>query len=1101
MSHTAERPNPLDLQRTGRSPERPREQSAGLGRAYRAADFFVVRSPVEPFGRLLDWCGDAQSSELESDGTAAARDWAARRSLLGARLKAAFSEDTLRRALYFASPELEQLCQVSEPLTPNLIKTLTRYFMRAAGRETPFGLFAGVSVAKIAQADCFELGPAHTNRSATSVAVCYLNQILMQLAARDSVRDTLRHSLTSTLVHLDGRYRFTTSEPTRVGSDAQRMACVTLDLAATPQVDRAVAFAGRSLTPEELGQHIAEGGIPYADALEFARTLCQRGLLVPAHLPAATGPNPLTAVLAQLAQHPGSTAALETLRTVQRELAEADVSRRAPGPAGFRAAAEMLGQLAAPASGRHPLQTTLAKPAPLLAMSEATAQLFLDAADLIQCTSRSRDESLLRDFRARFVERYGTSSVRLSEALDSEVGVDFGEARRGDSLLKALPALRAPSASEPFDDFDRVRQRMLHRALCRGLTVCELDDDTLAEFPRRQEHEHEAESFAVVARLARDAEGKLSLIAPGIMPSALKMLARFCDAEPALVDALRGQAALEQRLAGDALLTDVAYLPPNESANVVVRPTLRDYEIPYLGKSGAPADKQIPIGDLYVQVHADRVQLYSEQRGKPVKIRISNALNHELDIHPGTYRFLAALQAQDEASLGLAWSWGVLEHSEFLPRVVRGSIVLSLARWRLSIRDLEPATSSEGARAFRALQQLRERLRLPRWLTRRLGDQRLPIDLDNELSVEELLHEARQQRGLALEELLPNSDQLILHGPEGKYAAEFVVPFVRQAPAKPSDERRAMPGGREPRSVRRYAPGSAWLYAKIYSAPPRVDAILRQIQRAVLGPLRGAGIDDWFYLPFADPHPHLRVRFKGNPQALHDTVLPTLQRALESELSSGGAWRLQFDTYTPEQERYGGPLGVELAEQIFSADSDACRQLIELCDRDGDSRWQATLLGIDRLLQDGEFDLAERHAIARDASEAYGQEFGADLATWKAIGAKYRAQTPRLNEILWSTPEQAQGHEQRVQRVFASRSSKIRPIWREIERARLAGRIHTSAVDLARSFAHMHAVRVLGVEARAHELVLFDFLKRLYASRLARTGGTRSAPPSTRTRA
>jgi len=296
-----------------------------------------------------------------------------------------------------------------------------------------------------------------------------------------------------------------------------------------------------------------------------------------------------------------------------------------------------------------------------------------------------------------------------------------------------------------------------------------------------------------------------------------------------------------------------------------------------------------------------------------------------------------------------------------------------------------------------------------------------------------------------------------------------------------------------------HPPGAAWLYAKVYATPSRIEGILKQIHGSVLQPLRGSSIRDWFYLPFADPHPHLRVRFKGEPSELHATVLPALQRALAPELASGGSWRLQLDTYDQEQERYGGPLGVELAERVFSADSDACSQLVQLCHRDSDLRWQIALLGIDRLLGDFGFELSQRLTIAQLASEAYGKESGANLETWKAIGVKFRAHRARLTELMSATPERAQGAEQQlILQLFYRRSQAIAPLCRSIERGQAEGTIHASAVDLARSFAHMHAIRVLGVEARSHELLLFDFLKRLYDSQLARSRKAEPVPMPTR---
>src|SRR4029077_12026992 len=135
--------------------------------------------------------------------------------------------------------------------------------------------------------------------------------------------------------------------------------------------------------------------------------------------------------------------------------------------------------------------------------------------------------------------------------------------------------------------------------------------------------------------------------------------------------------------------------------------------------------------------------------------------------------------------------------------------------------------------------------------------------------------------------------------------------------------------------------------------------------------------------------------------------------------------------------------------------------------------------------------------IARDASAGYGQELAADADTWKAIGAKFRVHAPRLTELIALTPERATGPEQRCLDILARRSSLVSPVCREFERARARGDVLVQASDLARSFAHLFAVRLLGLEARSHELLLFDFSKRIYESRIARARrGGPSLPPA-----
>src|SRR6266545_3813206 len=165
--------------------------------------------------------------------------------------------------------------------------------------------------------------------------------------------------------------------------------------------------------------------------------------------------------------------------------------------------------------------------------------------------------------------------------------------------------------------------------------------------------------------------------------------------------------------------------------NVLLRPVLRSHEIPFLGASGAPRDRHIPITDLHVSVAGERVVLRSHRLGREVIPRLTSA--HAYNLRSlGVYHFLCALQTQDVASLG--WRWGALEAAAFLPRVVIGKVVLPRARWRLGETQLRQL--GDSAALHRRVHALRAALGLPRHVALADGDNLLPIDLDNALNVD-----------------------------------------------------------------------------------------------------------------------------------------------------------------------------------------------------------------------------------------------------------------------------------------------------------------------------------------------------------------------------
>src|SRR5208283_3024581 len=121
--------------------------------------------------------------------------------------------------------------------------------------------------------------------------------------------------------------------------------------------------------------------------------------------------------------------------------------------------------------------------------------------------------------------------------------------------------------------------------------------------------------------------------------------------------------------------------------------------------------------------------------------------------------------------------------------------------------------------------------------------------------------------------------------------------------------------------ARTLPPGSEWLYAKLYGGAAALDDVLTtaipQLLRA--GFERGL-VSRWFFLRFADPQEHVRIRFQGPPDRLGQEFLPLISSAFRQLLASGRIWKIQFDTYEREIERYGGVEGTALGEAIFFAD-------------------------------------------------------------------------------------------------------------------------------------------------------------------------------------
>ena len=725
----------------------------------------------------------------------------------------------------------------------------------------------------------------------------------------------------------------------------------------------------------------------------------------------------------------------------------------------------------------------MVKPSPEATLGKAALDEIARGVEVLHRIARRQSEDALQRFRDAFTARYEQREVPLLESLDEEVGVGFGSSEETSPLLEGLHFPPASDETTTWDARQNILLRKLSEALQSGAREVVLEPRDL----ERMESKNPSplpDAFEVMTTVTADSEtalaqGDFRVVWGGAYgPPGARLLGRFCHADETLHRLVEQHLRAEESLHLDAVFAEIVHLPEGRIGNVLARPVLRDYEIPYLGFSSAPAEQQILATDLMVSVQDERIVLRSRRLGREVIPRLTNAHNYSWG-SLGVYRFLCALQTQGVAG-GLTWDWGALQSAPFLPRVTTGRLVLSLAQWRVSKDEIKRLSEQRGAVLFQAMQAWRAERRLPRWVALADADNVLPVDLDNVLSVETLVHLIKGRAGATLTEMFPTYDELCAQGAEGGFAHEVVVPFVR---AKSSWGSRVHVV-HEPMS-RSFPPGSEWLYAKLYTGTATADGVLRDVVAPVVREVLDSGAaDSWFFIRYGDPDWHLRLRFHGDPKGLHAEVLPALQAAMNPLLEDGRLWRVQLDTYEREVERYGGADGIALAERLFHADSEAALEMIEMLepgDEGLDERWRLTLRGIDALLNDFGFDLNAKLTVMKQARESFGKEFRVDKNFEGQLSEKFRKERKNLESLLNSDYDEddplSPGFE-----ILQRRSERFAPIIAELKSCALS----VSPAELALSYAHMHANRLLRSAMREQELVIYDFLVRLYESQAAR---------------
>jgi thiopeptide-type bacteriocin biosynthesis protein len=303
------------------------------------------------------------------------------------------------------------------------------------------------------------------------------------------------------------------------------------------------------------------------------------------------------------------------------------------------------------------------------------------------------------------------------------------------------------------------------------------------------------------------------------------------------------------------------------------------------------------------------VSLSEQQLIEPT---VLNSVEFRHFSHP-LARFLCEI-SRARAAVYMPFSWGAASSLPFLPRVRYGRAVLIPARWNLSASDLPPK-SAPWSQWREGMVAWRWQFRLPGAVYLVEADNLLRLNLDQDMHVV-LLRSHLDRHGHARLDEAPDLDA---YGWLDGRAHEVVVPLTSTipGPTPPPSPRTA-----RIRAIGRdhgHLPGtSAWLYAKLYSPPDRHADLLAHVPDLFSG---WDSPPEWWYIPYRDPEPHLRLRLHL-PSA--DAYGPASHRlgAWAADLRNIGLLgRMQLDTYYPETGRYGFDEAMAAAEAAFAADS------------------------------------------------------------------------------------------------------------------------------------------------------------------------------------
>jgi hypothetical protein len=297
----------------------------------------------------------------------------------------------------------------------------------------------------------------------------------------------------------------------------------------------------------------------------------------------------------------------------------------------------------------------------------------------------------------------------------------------------------------------------------------------------------------------------------------------------------------------------------------------------------------------------------------------------------------------------LTWNWGSLRYLSYLPRVRFGNCILAPQTWRIQHRDRAMSKSLTERQLLDWGRDLLDAHRTPQCFTYRSANEDKVVDARNAVSLMMFAREARKAPGdIVIKELFPAPGDSPVQDESGaQYQHDIIVPYVRRHSMR---RRPRIAGLPQPEVQREFPPGSECLFVKWYGSEPLVDNFITTRLQPMMQQLMSTGsVRRWFFIRYADPDWHLRLRLFGEPADLLNTALPTLRQEVDDHLRGAEGVRLCLDTYVREIERYGGSSAISPAEAFFYADSSFVAGTLRSVDEA--DRWKLATLGADQILR------------------------------------------------------------------------------------------------------------------------------------------------------
>ncbi len=706
-------------------------------------------------------------------------------------LKEVVNNKMIKEALFLASPSFYTAFEKwlkedieDESSNERMKHSILKYLSRMSSRCTPFGLFAGTAVGSFDTTTNIELNIAAQNKRHTRLDMNYLVALSQDLIKDKTVREQLLFYPNTSIYKAGSQLRYV--EYNYVNS---RRIHHIVGVHHSEYLKKVLNTAVKGASLKRLSESLVSDEITIDVATGFVEELVSSQLLVSELEPSVSGPEFMDQLVPILKRCNGTETLVQKLKHIEVNIHKLD-DTIGNNTDHYKSISHSLDSLGTGFELKYLFQTDMSITPKKNTVNQDFLAKVRRAMRLINKISLEPQTTLLTQFKEAFQERYEDREVPLSQALDVELGIGFLQDKDSGDVSPLVDDLILPGKRSVTNTYKETKrnaiQIILHKKLLASIQAQEeeivLSD---SDFEHFEENWNDLPDTISTMIQIVNKEGKKQLIMSSAGgSSAANLLGRFCHSDSEIEAYVKEIVAIEKQSNPDQLLAEIVHLPESRVGNILMRPVLREYEIPYLAKSILPIEKQLPLEDLMISIVKDRIFLRSKKYDKEVLPYLSNAHNYSNGALP-IYQFLANMQSQQKRK-GIGFYWGPFEGDfSFLPRVVYKDVIIALKTWNLRRDDVQPLQEClKDVLLFeKRLQEFISKRKMPQYVLLVESDNELLVNMKNSTSVKMFLATIKQYSKCTLKEFL-HSDTGVVYRGDDVFTNQIIISFYNEAKLK-----------------------------------------------------------------------------------------------------------------------------------------------------------------------------------------------------------------------------------------------------------------------------------------------------------------------------